>query len=108
MSKKRVKVGDKEGVKARDKDVENVEVSLDMAIRDVMGTIPGRQVLWWILKSAKVGQQPAALIDGELGRRLTDFHCGELNVGNRTMARIMKVCPELYIQGMREAKDDDE
>lgn len=96
---KRDRISDEAGVAARDKELKNVEASLDLALRDIMESAEGRYWIWNLLSLCRMFATPMTDED-----RWTAFRCGEQNVGLQVMQQVHRVCPELYAQAMNEAK----
>lgn len=84
-----------ERIKRRWEKGDNADI--DSAITALLGAANGRRFLWWLLAVGKVGNQP---FTGDLAS--TAFACGELNVGNQIMSRLMAVDPEGYTSMMKE------
>lgn len=76
--------------------------SLDTFIAYTMGTVDGRRYLHNLLVRCHVFANPYT---GDAGS--TAFACGELNIGQQILADIMRICPDEYIQMMREANARD-
>jgi hypothetical protein len=74
-----------------------VNIEIDSFLARALLTRDGRRFLWWLLQIGQVGQQPFSTND-----RVTAFNCGELNVGNKVLARITAVAPEGYVQMQQE------
>jgi len=67
------------------------------AVSQALASSEGRKFLWWLLEIGRVGLQPFA------GNALnTAFNCGEMNVGQRILDRIISVDPDGYILMMKE------
>lgn len=98
---KSMRIGDEAGVAARDKDIKNLEASLDLALRDIMETGMGRAWIWDLLSKCHVFSSP---MREDFAK--TSFCCGEQNVGLQVMAQIHRVCPERYAEAMREKHND--
>lgn len=74
---------------------------IDSSIDALLKARNGRQFLWWLLEIGKVGMQPYS------GNALnTAFGCGELNVGQRILDRIITVSPDGYVNMMKEQQDN--
>ncbi len=73
------------------------EGQIDSAILSAIETREGRRYLWWLLRIGKIGGQPYA--NNALN---TAFNCGELNVGQQILDRIISVSPEGYVRMMKE------
>ncbi len=67
------------------------EQDIDSAIEALLQVPNGRRFLWWLLSIGKVGGQPFSP-----DAAVTAFNCGELNIGNQIMARLMSTSPDLY------------
>lgn len=76
-------------------------LQIDGAINALLQHQHGRRLLWWLLEIGKVGQQPFSI---DASR--TAFACGELNVGQRILDRVISVSPEGYIKMMEEMADE--
>jgi hypothetical protein len=77
------------------------EFKIDSAINKAVEDIEGRKFLWWLLEIGRVGMQPYS--NNALN---TAFNCGELNVGQRILDRIISVSPEGYLRMMKENNDE--
>ena len=73
------------------------ELKIDSAVNKAVVDIEGRKFLWWLLQIGRIGYQPYArnALD-------TAFTCGELNVGQQILDRILQVSPDGYILMMKE------
>jgi len=77
------------------------EFKIDSAVSKAIVDAEGRRFLWWLLEIGKIGHQPYA------GNALnTAFACGELNVGQRILDRIISVSPDGYLTMMKENEDE--
>lgn len=77
------------------------EAQIDSAIDALLQHGHGRRLLWWLLQIGRVGGQPYT------GNALnTAFSCGELNVGQKILDRIISVSPEGYLTMMKEQADE--
>lgn len=74
---------------------------IDAAILALLDHRHGRRLLWWMLTIGGVGRQPMAS-----NALHTAFNCGELNVGQRLLDRIIHVSPEGYVIMMKENADE--
>lgn len=74
---------------------------IDSAVSKAVVDIDGRKFLWWLLEIGRIGLQPYA--NNALN---TAFNCGEMNVGQRILDRIISVSPEGYLQMMKENSDE--
>lgn len=77
------------------------ELKIDSAISKAIVDREGRKFLWWLLEIGRVGLQPYA--NNALN---TAFNCGEMNVGQRILDRIISVSPEGYLRMMKENNDE--
>jgi hypothetical protein len=77
------------------------EAKIDSAVSKAIADSEGRKFLWWLLEIGRIGNQPYS------GNALnTAFACGELNVGQRILDRIISVSPEGYLTMMKESNDE--
>lgn len=70
---------------------------LSKAILSCASTPEGRMLLWWLLQQGRVGTQPFTS-----NALTTAFQCGELNVGNIILDRIIRVDPAIYVRLQQE------
>src|SRR5882724_266953 len=77
------------------------ELKIDSAVRKAIVDSEGRKFLWWLLEIGRIGLQPYA--NNALN---TAFNCGEMNVGQRILDRIISVSPEGYLTMMKENEDE--
>lgn len=76
-------------------------LAIESAVSKMVADSEGRKFLWWLLEIGRIGMQPFA------GNALaTAFACGELNVGQRILDRIISVSPEGYLTMMKENNDE--
>ena len=73
------------------------ELEIDAAVKALLDHRHGRRLLWWMLRIGGIGKQPFAV-----NALTTAFACGELNVGQQILDRIIAVSPEGYIEMMKE------
>jgi hypothetical protein len=95
---------DKEARKAlreQDKLAQLHEAQITKAIAACAATREGRLFLWWLLSIGQVGQQPFTA-----NALNTAFNCGELNVGNQILARLIDVDPAIYVRMQQENLND--
>lgn len=93
------------GVGMNEREIEALErhwekvdrATVDSAVAALLDHENGRKLLWWLLQLGKVGIQP--FTNNAL---VTSFSCGELNVGNQILARIIEVNPAGYVRMMEE------
>lgn len=83
------------------KRAEFVEAEINDAIGAALASAKGRRFLWWLLQIGRVGTQPF-----NLNPTATAFNCGELNVGNQILDRIVAVRPEGYVTMQQEHLDE--
>lgn len=76
-------------------------VQIDSSIRKILSDSEGRRFLWWLLEIGRVNAQPFTT-----NAITTAFNCGELNVGNQVLARIVEVDPASYVRMQMEQIDD--
>ena len=75
-----------------------VDAQIDKGIRDALETRAGRRMLWWALGiSRAIGNSPFAI-----DPHVTAFNCGEQNVGNQLLSRIMEVNPDGFLVMQKE------
>lgn len=75
--------------------------NIDEAVGALVNTKVGRDFLWWLLDVGKVGLQPFAI-----DPIIMSFQCGELNVGQQILDRIVTVNAEGYLRMLKEKQDD--
>lgn len=75
------------------------ELHVDSAVSKALADQEGRKFLWWLLEIGRIGTTPYS------GNALnTAFNCGELNVGQRILDRIISVSPDGYLLMMKESQ----
>jgi hypothetical protein len=79
------------------------EAEIDTVIRQLLEEPKGQKFIWWLLQIGKVGVQPFST-----ERSITDFQCGELNVGQQMLARLIDVNPMGFAQMQLKRKQEDE
>jgi hypothetical protein len=74
-------------------DEEKISAALDALLQHEHG----RKFLWWLLEICGIGMNPFArnALD-------TAFNCGEVNIGQKVLARITEEFPDGYITMMKE------
>jgi hypothetical protein len=77
------------------------EAKIESAVSKAIADPEGRKFLWWLLEIGRIGMQPFA--SNALN---TAFACGELNVGQRILDRIISVSPEGYLTMMKESESE--
>jgi hypothetical protein len=91
---------DRKAIRAKEKQAAITEASRQSVLHTVMSTVEGRTFIWDFLGSCHVFSTTFT------GDALTSaFAEGERNVGQRLLSDIMAVCPDQYIQAMREANE---
>lgn len=70
----------------------------ELDLKTLMEQPWGRRFVWRQLSEAGVFRNPYA---GQ--REATDFRCGEMNVGQRLLGDVTRVCPALYVKMVVEA-----
>lgn len=77
------------------------EGQINSAVSKALHDAEGRKFLWWLLQIGRVGTQPYS------GNALnTAFACGELNIGQQILDRIISNFPEDYVVMMKERNDE--
>jgi hypothetical protein len=77
------------------------EDRINSAVSAAISSREGRKFLWWLLEIGRVGTQPFTT-----NALNTAFGCGELNVGQRILDRIVSNFPEGYLTMMKENNDE--
>lgn len=77
------------------------EDNINDAVGALLGAKNGRDFLWWLLGVAGVGLQPFNPDPLRMA-----FACGELNVGQQLLDRILSVNPEGYLRMQQEKQDE--
>lgn len=85
----------------RERYLKEDELAITSAIEALLKHTHGRKLLWWLLEIGKVGGQPFTP-----NALATAFGCGELNVGQQILSRIISVSPEGYLTMMKEQADE--
>lgn len=77
------------------------EHDINEAINALLLHRQGRRLLWWLLQIGKFGTQPYArnALD-------TAFGCGEMNIGQKVLDRILEVSPDGFVTLMKENADE--
>ena len=88
-----------EKLKRRWEREDNAEI--EVAVNALLQVPNGRRFLWWLLAVGKIGNQPFSP-----EASITAFNCGELNVGNQIMGRLMEVNPDGYTAMMKDMLND--
>lgn len=87
--------------KALEKYNANLSAEVEKTIQELTQSHPGRAFLWWLLQLGRVNIQPFSSSPEK-----TAFNCGELNVGNQILAKIIEVTPEGYLTMMKEKQNE--
>ena len=91
---------DRKAIRQKEKQSAIADASRQSVLHTVMSTIEGRTFIWDFLASCHIFTTTFT------GDALTSaFAEGERNVGQRLLSDIMVVCPDQYIQAMREANE---
>lgn len=80
---------------------ENAKTEVDKTITELLQSHAGRNLMWWLLQIGQVNTQP---FRGDEGR--TAFACGELNVGNKILARAVELSPDGYLTLLKEKQNE--
>jgi hypothetical protein len=86
--------------RAAQKEDKNAKLLRQFAIRELLKTPQGRELLWWLLEIGKYGTSPFTP-----DPQVTAFNCGEQNVGNRILAEIVETEPAGFVQLMQERQN---
>jgi len=79
------------------------EQRINSAVSKFIEDAEGRKFLWWLLEIGRIGTQPFSN-----NALQTAFGCGELNVGQRILDRIISVSPDGYLRMMQENNSEYE
>jgi hypothetical protein len=86
-------------VKAKNRRMRRAEAQKQADVKALWSTDVGRRYLWELMSLSGLNKNPFT------GRAsMTDFACGEMNMGQRILADALEACPDLYIKAMNEAK----
>ncbi len=77
------------------------KADIDAVVSALLTHREGRKYLWWLLEIGRIGQQPFTS-----NALTTSFNCGELNVGQQILSRIIEVNPAGYVQMQKEMQDE--
>jgi len=77
------------------------ELEIDAAVSALFEHVHGRRLLWWLLDIGCIGHQP--FTQNSLS---TAFNCGQLNVGQRIMDRMLSVSPDGYVNLLKEKQNE--
>lgn len=92
MDKNQKRLSDKE---------KNRQAMVDTALSALLAKREGREFVWWLLEIGRVAQQPFTVDPYR-----TAFLCGELNVGQQILARLLEKFPEGYLEILQEKNED--
>lgn len=93
---------DRKSVRAAEKASRQIQRQDDDFLAFIMSSVEGRRWMHGFLARCKIGINafsPDALV--------TAFQCGEQNVGNSYWSDLMRVCPDSYVEMMREVNGRD-
>lgn len=79
------------------------DAEIDEICRFLLADQKGQKFIWWLLQIGKYGVQPFST-----DRAITDFQCGELNVGQQILARLIDVNPLGFAQMQLNRKNEDD
>ncbi len=74
---------------------------IDSAVKSLLEHVNGRKFLWWVLEQGKIAGNP--FTNNALS---TSFACGEMNVAQKVLDRIISVNPGGYAQMVQEKADE--
>ena len=69
---------------------------------ELMSTVQGRRFAWRLLARTGVHRNP---FSGDRG--VTDFNCGQMNIGQWFQAEILEHAPDAYLKMLKEAKPNE-
>jgi len=97
-----VDLGDPIQVRDRNRDLRMAEKTRKDMISAIMGLKQGRAYFYELLAFCQVGHSPFA------SNALIMAHsCGQMNVGLKVQGDLMAVVPELYLQMLKEADEQE-
>lgn len=76
---------------------ETISREIDAFLTEAFKSHAGRATIWWLLELGRVNTQP---FRGQPDK--TAFACGELNVGNRILSRVVSLNPDGYVNMLKE------
>lgn len=79
------------------------DADIDETLRVLLTLDKGQKLIWWLLQIGKVGTQPFTV-----DPHTTSFQCGELNVGQRILDRLIEVNPTGYAEMQLKRKNEYE
>lgn len=80
---------------------EQDERDITVAVEALLQHKHGRKFLWWLLEIGAIGRQPFTA-----NALSTSFACGELNVGQQILERIIVTSPDGYVGMLKEQQND--
>lgn len=89
-------------------DAQEAEATRQQRLREesdfkfIMGSKQGRRFMWRLLGITGLFRNPFAGDEGA-----TAFRCGEANIGQQLLAEIHGLCPERYVEMLKEQQRDD-
>ena len=94
-------IGAQEAAEAFDAEVKRLQRGQEVDdFKWLMAYKQGRRVMWRLLSISGVFRNPFSS-----SRELTDFNCGQQNVGQQLLMEIHTVCPEAYHTMTKEHQD---
>lgn len=81
--------------------LEQDEALYNFVLTEILKTYEGRKFLFHWLGQTRLAQNPFSSNALQMS-----FNCGEQNVGQKYLAHILSVNPELYVQMQQEANDE--
>lgn len=77
------------------------QVEIDSAVKSLLDHENGRKFLWWVLEQGRISGNP--FTNNALS---TSFNCGEMNVAQKVLDRIINVNPAGYAQMVQEKANE--
>lgn len=77
------------------------KADVDDAIRALVMHSQGRQLIYWLLELGQMGKNPHSL-----NALATAFACGEMNVSQKILDRLLEVAPTAYVQMLTEKEEE--
>lgn len=99
---KLVDANDEEQIRKRKTDAGRRRAADDAVIRRLLESGEGRSYVWRFLEACHVLAQP---FDPN-SDRVTSFLLGEMNVGQRLLADVLRAAPEAYLLMAKESKEN--
>jgi hypothetical protein len=76
-------------------------VRVESAIKKASVDSDLRELFWWLLSITRVSGQPFTT-----NALTTAFNCGELNVGQQVLAKLIEVDPAIYVRMQQEHQNE--